>query len=123
MCRYPVKDDHTNPATPTICDSQLFSLYECPPKTTCNCTFDLFGLVCLTYDCHPKDSVSCPGSEGSFCSTDAPVCDIEGRVCRSEDGDYVTEMLQKSVATKVDAAVRGVSMKAGDQAQAILHAE
>lgn len=99
-CRYPVKDDHSNVPAPTICDAQLFSLYECPPTTTCNCSFNLFGLVCVTYDCTPKAATPCEGSADLFCTESAPVCDTEARTCRSEDGQYVTEMAERTLATK-----------------------
>jgi hypothetical protein len=51
---YPVKSDHTDPKVPTICDAQLFSLWECPVGTRCNCDFNLLGFFCVWYSCEPK---------------------------------------------------------------------
>lgn len=82
---YPVKDDDTNPHVPTICDPQLFSWWECPYGSKCKCDFNLFGFLCLTYDCEPTDAVSC-GTADQFCPTQAPDCDVGAGWCTGADG-------------------------------------
>eukprot|EP00892_Ulva_mutabilis_P003870 jgi/Ulvmu1/1855/UM012_0011.1 len=97
---YPVKDDNSNPHVSTICDPQLFSWWECPYGTKCNCDFNLFGLLCLTYDCEPKDAVACD-SDGTYCPTEAPECDMAAERCTSADG------LSSPMMTIVPATRRG----------------
>jgi len=84
MASYPVKDDRSNPEVPRICDAQMLSLFECAHGSACRCSFNLFGLLCLSYDCIPDDAVECGGAEGRYCDARTPVCDVaEGR-CYSE---------------------------------------
>lgn len=54
---YPVKSDATDPRVPTICDPQLFSMWECPVDTKCQCNFNVFGLFCLDYSCVTADTM------------------------------------------------------------------
>lgn len=98
---YPVKDDSTNPHVPTICDPQLFSWWECPYATQCRCDFSLFGLLCLTYECEPKDAVSC-GVADTYCPSLTPDCDVGSERCTSTDG------LSSPMLTAVPATRRAV---------------
>lgn len=98
---YPVKDDEKDPVVPTICDAQLFSLFECPADTTCNCTFNLLGLLCISYDCQPKDAVQCEEDGSSWCPVRAPGCSMEEGRCYDGNGNSV-EMLQSQTAERRD---------------------
>lgn len=96
---YPVKDDKMDPIVPTICDPQLFSLWECPAETTCNCTFNLLRLLCIAYDCHPKDTVQCEEDGSSWCPVDTPGCSMQEGRCYDGNGNSV-EMLQSQTAER-----------------------
>jgi hypothetical protein len=65
---------------PTICDPQLFSLWECPVGTSCQCDFNFFGLFCFVYSCPPKDAAAC-GYEDAYCPSNAPNCDAQEHQC------------------------------------------
>lgn len=99
MASYPVKDDGTNPHTVSICDPQLLSLWECPFQTSCNCEFDLFGLVCLNYSCKPAAAVACGDGE-HYCPTNAPVCDYETGRCHDEDHQLNSPLLTAQPARR-----------------------
>lgn len=99
MASYPVKDDTSNPPVPTVCDAQLFSLYECPPATKCQCSFNIFGLLCLTYDCVPKESLAC-GDTDMYCDSATPVCDLERQRCFSADRVFDSPMVERTRAVE-----------------------
>lgn len=92
-----VKDDDSDPKVPTICDPQLFSLWECPVGTSCQCDFSFFGLLCFVYSCPPADAVSC-GVDDAFCPSSAPMCDLRAEACH---GDGIeTGMLRAAPAVR-----------------------
>jgi hypothetical protein len=96
---YPVKYDLKDPIVPTICDAQLFSLFECPPDRSCNCTFNLLGLICIAYDCQPTDAVKCEEDGNSWCPVDARGCAMEEGLCYNAEGHSV-DMMQSQPATR-----------------------
>lgn len=96
---YPVKDDLKDPVVPTICDPQLFSLFECPANRSCNCTFNLLGLLCIAYDCQPKETVQCEEDSNSWCPLSSPGCSMEEARCYDGEGQSV-DMLQSQPADR-----------------------
>lgn len=82
---------------PTICDPQLLSLFECPADRTCNCTFNLFGLLCIAYECQPQGTVQCEEESDSWCPLIAPGCSMEENRCYSNQGQSV-DMLKSTPA-------------------------
>lgn len=97
VASYPVKDDEKDPIVPSICDPQLFSLFECPADKSCNCTFNFLGLLCIAYDCQPKETVRCEEDGDSWCPLHAPGCSMEEGRCYDDKGQSV-EMLRSQPA-------------------------
>ncbi len=79
-----------------MCD--IFAWTECPAGSSCSCSFNLFGLVCLWHDCCPlENGVTCDDN-AHCCPSNAPVCDTQRGMCISEDGTISVPWAAKSKA-------------------------
>lgn len=50
---YPIKNSGDNPTYSEFCG--LFGLTECGPGYRCDCQFNLFGILCLSWACAAKE--------------------------------------------------------------------
>lgn len=95
---YPVKTSNNHPV-PLMCD--MFGWTECPAKSTCSCSFNLFGYFCVWHDCCPlENGVSCDDN-AHCCPGTAPVCDSQRQMCVSEDGKTTVPWADKTKAQAV----------------------
>lgn len=92
---FPIKTTANKPV-PEICD--FFGWNECSASSSCSCSFNLLGLVCLWHDCCPvTNGVGCSDLQ-HCCPGDLPICDVQQGTCVSEDGARSSPWLPKTKA-------------------------